>query len=162
MGILRTGLWMPSWAAESREDKALMWKRITDRQCYDDVTKLTAALVPWVCMMMITMPCVDFSSSGNKCGHEVSHHRCAVGARFFRQNPFPVGPRLAVRARVGRQSPFGCQSPRWPSETASSDGTHLCRKSTFTRRSPFFPGEPVPPREPALPVRTRYARGIPP
>ena len=68
MGTLRTGHWMPRWASETVPYKQAMWEHLTCTPCYGCVTTLNATELEWVAMITITMPCIDYSSSGNKRG----------------------------------------------------------------------------------------------
>ena len=68
MGVLRSGLWKPRWAAEVILCKNQMWRSDTQTLAFFNVLliKLSAAL--WCNMIEVTMPCIDYSLSGPKKG----------------------------------------------------------------------------------------------
>ena len=72
MGTLRTRMWRPKFGVEIEPHKAEMWRDLTGTPCLKDVSELKAALLPWVYMVCITMPCIDFSSSGRHEGDQGS------------------------------------------------------------------------------------------
>lgn len=68
MGVLRTAIWRPRWGAEAVSVKADMWEGLTDTPCFSDVLLLPVCVLLWCHMIEVTMPCIDYSSSGHKRG----------------------------------------------------------------------------------------------
>jgi site-specific DNA-cytosine methylase len=64
MGVLRSKLWRPRWAAEAVAVKNAMWTAITNTPAFMDVVMIRVTQALWCHMIEVTMPCIDYSSSG--------------------------------------------------------------------------------------------------
>ena len=64
MGVLRSKLWLPRWAAEASVVKNAMWTAVTHTPAFLNVLTIRATVALWCHMIEVTMPCIDYSCSG--------------------------------------------------------------------------------------------------
>ena len=69
MGTFKTRLFKPKWSAEIIQALQKVWKTLTAVACLGNFFELDHAMLPWVFLLIITLPCEDFSSSGKLRGY---------------------------------------------------------------------------------------------
>jgi site-specific DNA-cytosine methylase len=68
VGTFKTRLFKPKWSAEIIAVHQRIWKYVTDTACLGDFFALDPTKIPWVYLLVITLPCEDFSTSGKQRG----------------------------------------------------------------------------------------------
>ena len=64
IGTFTTRLLKPSWCAEINPLQQKMWDEFTQTACLGDFFELDPRMLPWVFLLVITLPCTNFSTAG--------------------------------------------------------------------------------------------------
>ena len=68
MGTFKTRLFKPKWSAEIIPALQKVWKVLIAVACLGNFFELDLKMLPWVFLLVITLPFEDFSSSGKQRG----------------------------------------------------------------------------------------------
>ena len=68
IGTFKTRLFKPSWCDEINPMQQKMWAAFTQSGCLGDFFELDPRMLPWVFLLIITLPCTAFSTAGKRRG----------------------------------------------------------------------------------------------
>ena len=71
IGTFKTRRFKPSWSAEVDPTQQQMWTALTRTLCLENFFDLDPEMLPWVFLMVLTLPCTDFSTAGKQRGTQV-------------------------------------------------------------------------------------------
>lgn len=70
IGSFKTKKFKPKWSAEVNPIQQGMWNVLTAVMCLGNFFELDPAFLPWVFLLVITLPCTDFSTGGSQRGDQ--------------------------------------------------------------------------------------------
>ena len=70
IGSFETKKFKPKWSAEINPIQQEMWNILTAVMCLGNFFELDPAFLPWVYLLVITLPCTDFSTGGSQRGDQ--------------------------------------------------------------------------------------------
>ena len=77
IGTFKTRLFKPHWSAEINATQQQMWYDFTESSCLGDFFELDPRMLPWIFLLVITLPCTDFvcgSSTQSAADDQTANH----------------------------------------------------------------------------------------
>ena len=68
VGTFKTKLFKPSWSAEVNPVQQKIWAAFTKTVCLGNFFELDPCELPWVFLLILTLPCTDYSTAGSRRG----------------------------------------------------------------------------------------------
>ena len=68
IGTFKSRLFKPKWSAEINPVQQKIWVAMTNTACLGDFFEQDPALLPWVFLLILTLPCTDYSTAGSRRG----------------------------------------------------------------------------------------------
>ena len=68
LGTFKTKLFKPKWSAEVNPVQQKIWVAFTKTACLGNFFELDPAELPWAFLLILTLPCTDYSTAGKRKG----------------------------------------------------------------------------------------------